>query len=67
MMNGKLLTMFTTNPTTEYTYLFGFNPFGLVSTNIIANINPKIVAIIVGTIIIYIVCKNASPSMSVKY
>ena len=58
IINGKLLTIFTTNPTTEYTYLFGFNPFGLVKTNMIANINPKIVAIIVGTIIIYIVCKN---------
>ena len=67
IINGKLLTIFTTNPTTEYTYLFGFNPFGLVKTNMIANINPKIVAIIVGTIIIYIVCKNASPSISVKY
>ena len=53
MIKGKLLTVFTTNPSMLYTVLFGLSPFGLVTTNIIAIINPKRVATIVGTIIIY--------------
>ena len=53
MIKGKLLTVFTMKPSMLYTVLFGLRPLGLVITNIIAIINPKIVATIVGTIIIY--------------
>ena len=53
IINGKLLTIFTINPNMLYTVLFGLSPLGLVTTKITAIINPKIVATIVGTIIIY--------------
>ncbi|CCL17675.1 hypothetical protein BN175_1240002 [Clostridioides difficile T23] len=46
--------------------LFGFNPSGFVTTNMIANINPNIVATIVGTITIYKVCNNAFGNSVVK-
>ena len=58
-MNGKLLKIFTINPTIEFTVLFGLNPFGFVSTSITAITNPMIVANTVGTNVMYIVSPNA--------